>query len=727
MTTVKPGRRFGVPALVFLAWLFVFIALAGTTLLGRSVEIELLVLAAYGAPVLAWAVLRYRAPLGPLDVAIILGITLHAAVSLASRDPQGSLQATMAVVLYAAVFWVARLVDARPELRRAAVVAIVGAILSWLVVIAITWTAEKVVSVGDFGWPPPLDAYQSFAWGSINTPPVLVLLVTPFIAWLPAGRLRTVAWATWTACALVVVPFSVGRAAWLGMAVALVAFELLGDWPVTRWVARRTRLPVRAGQVLVGAGVAVGGILVALRFEGVAAALDSRVRLWDQALALFVADPLTGSGPSTYAWARLDHVPDYVDRVASARAHNVYLETLADGGLVLACAAAVVVLAWVVVVRRDHRALDLGQRGAIAVLLGYAAVALLDDLSFLPSVTVMLVVLAAWSIPRPTASGRRGVLVPVAIVLAAVLLAPTALTAVSTRLDAAAAHRAALAADWSASRDAFQRAADGHPGNALYWMSLGLAESMLGATSAAEDAFRRATEVSPGDPRPWAARAILATDADARIALLDEAARRSNDPQYAWRLADELLATGERTRAVGAFATAVVIDPRLVAALPEHLLMEVRSALPDAITRVGPIGGRDPMEASWNADLASGDLGSQAPAQWAAVRAAAEGRSEAAGTLIGEASETAPREPVTYLAADAVAHVSCDRGDHEHAKRRLALLGYAPPAGRPAIEDRSIGLYGVRELGDYQPAGGVRVPVPPPWPLGLIEVPDCGW
>lgn len=727
-----------VVALGFQVWLFVFVAFAGTTLLFTHPALRAGAQVLFALPVLVWALLRIRGPMHLLDLAMIAGITAHLAVAIASLDPQGSLEASGIVVVYAGTFWLARHIDSRPQLRRVGVVAIVMALLFWSVVIGATWVIEKVDDVRILGWPPRLHAHQPYVWGSINTPPVLILLAAPFIAWLPAGGFRRWIVVVWVASAIVIVPFSVGRAAWVGMIVALLATEVIFGFPLGRRALRAVRggsHVVRIAAATVGLAAIVMAIGIGTRIDSVLGVIDSRIRLWQQAMGLFAADPLTGSGPSTYAWARLTQVRDFEDRVGAAYTHNVLIQTLADGGLILGVSLLAVAVAWVALIVHRRARFDPPRRIAAATVIGYAGVGMFDDLSFLPAITVLVVVLAAWSIPPPASLapirgllvGARGRVVPAVLTITVVLALPGVIAINSSRIGSQAARQLAFAGDLDGALQGFERSAELQPSSALHWMSIGLLEFHAGNADASRAAYARARALSPGDPRPWGALAVFAREPSAQAELLKEAAHRSNDPQYAYRLADLLLASGDRAGGLWYLAVADAIRPGLFATLPLDLRPDVRSVLPEAVATVGSIAGRDANLALWNADLAFGDVRPGAPAAWRAMASLAAGRLDEAARLIARARHEAPHDPRTYEAAEAVARATCNRGAFEEARTARNRLGGVTQERGHGIIERPAGVYFEQELGDYQPLTGFSVPIQPPWPEGLIEVRDCGW
>lgn len=731
MSLSRPVATSGPGVAALQLWIFVFVAVAGTAVLASYPPLRTAALLLYAVPVLAWAILRVRGPWGALDAAILLGLVLHLVVSLASADPIASLEATGATAAFAAVFWLARAAAATP-LRARIAAAIAAALAFWVAVIAVTWVMEKVADIQLFGWPPRLEAHQPYVWGSINTPPVLLLLAVPFVVFMPEGRLRGMVTAILVAGALVIVPFSVGRAAWLGIGVAMVAAEVLFGFPMTRRAfSARGRLVAAAG---LGAAAVLGGAyLIVTRFDAIALALDSRLRLWVQALSMFNDDPLTGSGPMTFAWARLQHVPDYVDRVAAGAAHNVAIQTLADGGLLLAAALALVVGTWIRAVVRGRHGWTAARRVAIAALVGFAATTLLDDLSFLPAITVIVVVLAAWTLPgrrapQPSATGfGAGLVLPVVLVGVVLASLPAAVSMTLMRFEASAGRDAALAGDWAMARQRFERATELQPASALHLMSMALAEYHLGAHDAARREYDRARTANPGDPRPWGALAALAADDGERVALLAEAAQRSNDPQYAWRLGMAHLDGDRGDAAARALAIASVYEPDLVPLAVTLSPALDAAALVDAGELVGSLAEIPPVVAAWNVTLLMDRIDPGAPVAWVVARRADAGDATGASAALADAIRAGSHDPRAHAAAGAVAHLTCDATAYRDSRERmLALVGDDRRLGQP-VSERRIGIYGVPDLGDYQPIDHAMLPAVPAWPLALIEVPDCGW
>ena len=717
-------------------WVFAFVALVGTYVTTWAVGLRTPAILLYVPPLLVWAAWRLRGPRDRLDFAVVVALLVHGVVSLVSRDQLGSLEATGMTLSFALLFWLMREVGSRPAIQGRVAVGVVLALGLWLVAAAVAWLVEKWSWVAAGGGVPNLESAQVFVWGTTNVFPVLALLSVPFLAWLPSGTGRRVLALVIGLASLIVIPLSAGRAGWLGIAVALVVFEALVGWSSSRRVVEVVRrspvVTVIAGMVVVVVVflfVAGGGRIGA----ALAANLESRWRIWEQAVGIFAADPLTGSGPGTFSWVRLEHVPDYVDRVGVVLAHNVPLQTIADGGLLLGVGLALAVIAWAVVAWRGRNSMTLAQRLAVAAVVGLAAASLLDDFSSLPAVTALAVTLAAWSVPvanndpraRVGPHQRWGLALVAALVGVAVLL-PTVWVE-SSRRSADVARHEAVGGRWVDAANFFEEALTAYPLNPANFLGLGLARAALGDMSGARGAYESVRALSPGDPRPYGALAALADDSDIRIQLLDMASRRSNDPQYAWRLALALEDAGLTPEAAEAFAFAVVLRPDLYGTLRESgagiTRRAVREALAGATHAIRSASTAPEDSVLWDVGLSDGSLPTGAPAAWQAVAAAADGDSMAASGWLTQARRDAPHEQRTHLAAAAVAAFNCD-GEAEEAALRLA--GGPPP---PMRDDLTIGrdpAYREPGIGDYQPPSAPELPKLVRWPLALVAIPECG-
>jgi O-antigen ligase len=254
--------------------------------------------------------------------------------------------------------------------------------------------------------------------------------------------------------------------------------------------------------------------------------LNGRQDLWRAASHQFRAHPVGGGGPGTYGSYWLAHRPSPVDYVADA--HSLYLETLAEQGIVgLAALLLVLVPPLVVAVRfRATPAVPIGL-GAYVAYLVHAAVDWDWEVS-----AVTLVALAAGLavvistreapavLPWSTRVCAATVLVAVGAVSAIGLVANRALSdgmSALARADTAAAltdaHRAKTFAPWSDAPD----------------LVSGRAQLQDKHTAAAASSFRAATRKEPTDWQAWQwlARATTGSEHARAVETL-----KSLDPGY---------------------------------------------------------------------------------------------------------------------------------------------------------------------------------------------------
>ena len=713
-------------------WVGAFVALLGTYLLTTIDGLRVPVQVLYATPLAAWAVVTLRGPRDLLDIAVLVAVAAHVGVALAGVDPTGSLEAAGLSLGFAVMFWLMRSAADDTDLRSMISLAAALPMVGWLLAAAVAWIFEKVSWVAAGGGWPPLESYQVFVWGTTNAYPVLVILTAPLVAFIRPGRARRAVGIAFGAAAVIVVPLSVGRAGWLGIAVAIIAYEALSGWARLRFVAASARHSRRAifAAGLVGTAALVGLVLASGRLaSAIGSNLDTRERIWNQALGIFGTDPVTGSGPGTFSWVRLQHVPPYEDPIGVILAHNAWLQTIADGGLVLGVAFGALAVLWLSTVWRQRSELTRPQCLAAAAVIGLAAASLLDDFSFLPAVMAVAVTLAAWSVPvrRHTDPSPVPSLLLAAVAVLVIVAIP-AFSVERARLLASDARRAAIAGQWKEAARLFEDAAAGHPTNPLLHLGHGLALAELGRTGDARGAYEQARTLSPGDPRAGGALAALADEPETAVALLEGAARVSTDAQYALRLAAVRSAMGDRVGAADAYAMAVFLRTDLYRSISDGATgvssEEVRGALAAVAARAHAADPNRPQVVDWDLGLADGDLGADAPATWQAIASAVSGDEDAARSWVLQAKALRPHDQLTHLAAASVAWYACDEDGY---RRAMTLAGRVFGTPVPTLAIGRDPIYRDFGLGDYQPSWVDRPPPPPVWPFGLVPAPTCEW
>lgn len=711
-------------------WTLLFVGFFGSELLGAYPGVRIATQLLFVLPLVVWAVLRLRGPHRSLDWAILVALAALMVVSFFSTDMQGSIESVGLAVAYALTFFAMRDLGTAPRLRSAVAVAASYALVFWLVMAAIWWIAEKVTWVSVFGSVPNLESYQVFIWGTANVYPILSLLAVPLLRWQPPGVGRRALIALWAVASVIVIPMSTGRAGWLGIVAALVAYDAFSRWAWVRravaWSsARRVLLPAAGVVGVVGLAVAV---FVALHVGPIVdSALDGRGPIWREALALFRADPLTGGGPTTYSWLGLTTVPDYTYSVPVRLAHSVPLLTLADGGLVLLFGLIGLVVAFARTAR-PHLA-DPRRRTAAAVLVGFAAASFFDDFSSLPAVMAVVITLAAWTIagPATAVSSRRRAILPLALAASALLVLPSVIGVDSARVAADAARQAAVAGDWRVAAERFSGATSAYPTDASYQLGLGLALSQLGRSRSAELAYGAARLQSPGDPRPWAALAALTDDPAARVRLLQEAARRTVlDPTFSFLLGRALDAAGRPADAIHAYAVAVAIDRSLIRTFSGERRAAVEAGVDTVLDEIAPGAALGPDDVRWDLALADDRLPPDMGPAWRAVYFAERGADDDARAAAAQAAAQDPYGQTTLRALQAVARLTCDKPRYD------ALTGWIGQVREPSTAALSVireHTYREEALSSYQPPSAERLPPVRAWPWSLIgDPPACpGW
>jgi hypothetical protein len=159
----------------------------------------------------------------------------------------------------------------------------------------------------------------------------------------------------------------------------------------------------------------VGIDAITARFQAVTGQHDDQFRLfaWQDALRIFRAFPMTGSGLNTYGVATLFYQTFLTDTVHFAEGHNDYLQFLAEGGLLLTIPALVLIGLFVREVRcRFREGLDdsTGHWLRVGAAAGLTAVALQEVVEFslqIPGNAALFVLLGGIAVRRAGGNGLR--------------------------------------------------------------------------------------------------------------------------------------------------------------------------------------------------------------------------------------------------------------------------------------------------------------------------------
>ncbi len=711
-------------------WIFGFIVFFGAEVVHLDPTLRVVAQLLYGVPLVAWALWRVRRRPDVVDLSVIAALVLYVVVSLASRDRTGSLATLALVATYALLFWLMRWLRAQPDLHATVVTAVATSLAFSLALNGFLLVREKVEFFAATGQLPALEGVEVFPWETVNALPELVLLALAFIAWMQPGVVRAALLTVVGVASLVVLPFSAGRAGYLGLAVALVAFVALDGRTHERLRALqpRTRTLLAVGAV----AVVVVGVVVAARPFINGLATSGRLDLYGASVAMFADRPLLGNGPSTYSWARLIASDEPARLLAVRLTHDVPLQTLVDGGVALAAGMLAIVVAWA---RSAVRiGLPFARRASVAALIGFGAAVTLDDFSFLPAVSVMVISLAAWTLPEgPAVQGRNRLpWLPIAVgTLALVIGLPFVIKTDVARLAAADGRAAAVDGDWPRAVVSFTTATEQHAENGGYWLGLGQARAYLGDVEGARGAYARARDASPGDPRAYAALGLLSPNDAERLELFQRAADLTiGDPLYGYELGVVLAVHDHAQEAADAWGKVVTLQPELFGILPYDVAGIDRGAVAAAAAEHTQTAERaDPNagpEVRWDVALAQDGLDSTADLAWRAVDAARHGDLDTARSLAAQALDSHPQATRSYQAIAAVAAFACDTAGADEALRKEQATRHAYSEAPEPVAVRREFVYREASLGRTLPPGADVLPWPERWPWSLIaERPEC--
>ena len=514
-------------------------------------------------------------PRTALDLPILGLLAVLAVATLTGQNPGLGARALASMVATAAMLPVA-LVALRHRPSWVAVAVLVP-------VLALAGGTLAVMLWRRAGWflvetptllPPIRIGAEGTPFGSVATPPFMLLAAAPLTLFIESPRLRRGLQVGLLAIGIPLAILSGSRSAWIAIAVAVLAFGLgeLRRVPF-RMPSRPTPRAVALGGLgLLAAVLAV--VVVAPRLTAFGS-LAYRVDLWRDTLTAWSADPLLGIGPGTMPYARQAAAEALSFPARQPHSHNLPLGLLGDAGL-LGLAAGVAVLALFLWLAGPWRARTPRGRVAGCALLGLAVSGLFEDLTFLPNYNLLLVVLSAV------------VLADVGAVRWAPLAAPRRLGAVLT------VGLVALAVPWLAGdaaaiayRGGIDRFADGDSAGAMRSLAqaealdpwhpatpkaLTVAADAAGDAELARRAAQRAVALNPGDGRAWTNLALLCLQSgDGTCAAQAAAQAAARADPFGVELANAALvddALGATDRADELYRLSLLTNLRTAIALP---------------------------------------------------------------------------------------------------------------------------------------------------------------
>lgn len=531
---------------------------------------------------------RPRSVLGPAFVAAFVALIV---TTLTSRAPRLSVEYVAWSILLTALYLLLQRLMAsaffRPRLAGFATVACLVVGSGYLIAVLGHWI-EWWGIVGRLAPPPLRPGFEGLVFG--NPSAVLtaaVLLAAPAAANLWGAGARA-AFAVLIVGMTAVVAFLTGsRAGWLALAIAILATGSIWLAAPERRRALASALRSRSARVAALPVGIVAVVVAVLAGPGVfaraaAGGEEGRTAFYLASLRMFESSPVVGTGPGTWAPLRIANtLPTEIDYYIP-HAHSLYLQTLAELGIVGVIAGLVVVvvlgrliltaigdpeplrrrMGWAAlfatVYFAAHQALDF-YANAPAILFAFAVpIAWLDA-------TAPAGVTAAWRPSRarvPAAAPAVGGVV--ALVAAVAFLGWSE----SAALEMNAGTRLLDAGDAQAAVAPLRDAVATDPAMPPYHLALGLALANTGDLAGAEPEFL-ASATADGLPEAWldlaAVRAMRGDNSGAASALAN--ARVLGDQQPAVELGAGAVALqiGDRETAVTTLTNLLLAYPSVAA------------------------------------------------------------------------------------------------------------------------------------------------------------------
>ncbi len=625
-----------------LGWTAFVLLFLYTVLLGGGwagiyfVPLRLLSLLLIAGGLLVWLGIAWRHPAWRPRSAIwpaflVPLVALAAATALSDRPRLGVEYLAWAVLLTALYLLLARVLAwpyAQVRIGWLAAAVGLGLGVTYVAVVLGAWV-EWWRLLGSVAAPPLRPSSAGLGYGNPSAVlTVQVLLTAVAYAGLGlAGHRRRAALLALTAVTLLVIVLTGSRAGWLAVAGATLLVGLgwvmagqhrglfgqaLGD--------RRIRLAVWAA---VGVGALVGLALLPGILERMLSGGDGgRLSYFAAAWRMFVEDPLTGHGTGTWAPLRAGYTGAGETDYYITHAHNLYLHTLAETGL-LGLAAGLVVaacLAWLVL--RAIRGPDpVRRRWGWWTAFGLVYLALHDGLDFyanMPSVMVLAALPVAYldatsdrTIPVPALSAHAARLAGRAAAVGLAVLCVVSVVGL-TRAEAVAVDHAQAVdhiarGEWAKAAYDARSALDQDPEVPPYQVTRALVAAHLGDWRTAERLFAEAAAFDDL-PQSWLGLALARTELgrpDEEVTPAIERALRlgANQPAIAYAAGELYDRLGLAAEADDAWVAALVAQPSL-AGDPSWTVDDVRAARFRSILERAMERARGP---AWELPLMAGD------------------------------------------------------------------------------------------------------------------------
>ena len=538
-----------------------------------------------------WIVLALRDPSWrPRTVfapGIVIALGVMAVTTITSQWPRLGVEYVAWAILLATLYLILQRIMSKPFFRdRVMAFATVAAFvigIAFVILVVSDWVAWWGL-VGRIATPPLRPDSESLTFGNPSAVmTVSILLTASAVGFLGVGSRRkaTIVVAA-VALALLVTLLSGSRAGWLGLAMAIGATSIL-------WLLfgehRRALVDLvrsRTLRYLAIPLVAAGSILLVIVGPGVIARASSggeawRTSFYEASVQMFRASPVVGLGPGTWAPQRVPFTSDANLDYYIPHAHDLYLQTAAEFGLLGLAAGIVVVFLLIRLLYRAVRSSDPVRRRfgwcATFATIYFGAHQLLDFYANAPAILFAFAIPIAWldaaTAERPFAALGR--LMPRRLVTAVGLFAVVGAVAFLTWAQAGASimqdgKEALDAGDASRATALLTQATTMDPAEPPYQFALGLALAKDGRLAEAEPQFLASATVDDL-PETWldlaAVRVRLGNTAGARDALTKSMRLGRQQSGVALGAGVVALELDDRDFAVGAFSQALTLSPSL--------------------------------------------------------------------------------------------------------------------------------------------------------------------
>jgi len=719
-------RRYGAWVAILLLTLYL-IFLGGGWQGIYNVWIRQITMVVTAAVFTVWFVVGWRRPewrprsvLTPAILAVLFSL---AASTVTSRFPRQSVEYLGYAVLLAGLYLLLVKILADPFLRPR-----MGALaVALTAVLGIAYAAATVgrwldwwAVVGRITVPPLRPGFEGLAFGNPSAVlTIVVLFLCSAAAALGFGsRGRLIIVGSLGLLAAFVIYVSGSRAGWfaVGVTILLVAALYVSSADRRHLVGARLRnilvsVQARVAVAALGlAGIAAVGLLgpVVIRRLGEGGE-DLRFNYVLAALRMFGESPIFGTGPGTWVTQRVRYTYAPETDYYIPHAHNIYVQTLAELGLVGALAGVLLAgsLAWLV---RDATCNPDALRrrwgwAAIVALVYFGAHQLLDFYPNMPAVLFAAALPVAWldatAARRPVLLGRPA---PAALAPPAALAGAAAITVaiigltLAERPAAIESQAVALANDgkWAAADPLATEAVRLDPAWPPYQLTMGLTAARVGDHTRATEAFREAA-LADDLPEAWlnlaAEETLLGQEDEAREALWRSARLGLQRPALAMAVGELASRLGEADLAVSAYSLAVSEVPSLAGDSWWQSEAERAAAFPAIIDRAIEVAA--PID-RWQIALMAGDPGraralapSVAEVPGSATPADIIGAWQGDDAALGRIRAAVDARPLDTWSLMWAARLESRRGNVEAADRyRLWASIPAPGAGAGGAEMR---------------------------------------